>query len=71
MSYEIFSIKDVLSGNMTDLKLFPNVAMAKRWFEETCSECKFSKDLQLFKLGTYDTQVGITSNELEFIMAGV
>lgn len=71
MTLYIYSVKDILSGDLTDLKLFQNDAIAKRWFEDICHDCKYSLDLQLFKLGSYDTQLGIVSNNLEFIMAGV
>lgn len=71
MKYFLFSIKDVLSGNFSDILIFYNVEMAKRYFENLCKESKISKDLQLFCLGEFDIRTGEIQKAVEFICGGV
>lgn len=71
MKYFLFSVKDVLSGNLTGIELFANESLAVRWFNGLCQESKIKDDLQLFKLGEYDTQTGKIKSSVKFIKAGV
>lgn len=52
MIYKLYSVKDVLTGDLSQVQLFVNNDIAKRWFYNLCSESKIAKDLQLFELGT-------------------
>lgn len=70
MKYFLFSVKDVLSGNLTTIELFPNKEVAVRWFNGLCQESKIKDDLQLFCLGCYDTKTGEIFSDVEFIKAG-
>lgn len=71
MKYQIYTIKDVLSGSMTDLLLFANDEMAIRYFNGLCQESKIKDDLQLFKLGEYETETGNITSSVKFIKGGV
>lgn len=71
MEYFIFSVKDVLSGSLTNLELFVNMEMAIRWFNGLCAESKIKDDLQLFCLGTYNTSTGQIVSSVEFVKGGV
>lgn len=71
MVYLMFSIKDVLSGNFTEILLFNNKEMAVRYFNGLCAESKIKDDLQLFALGTYNTETGEIVSNVEFIKGGV
>ena len=70
MKYQLFSIKDVLSGAFNEILIFQNVELAKRYFQNLCAESKIKNDLQLFRLGEYDVETGITSTATDFIMSG-
>lgn len=66
----IYSYKDTKTNNFIDLKLAPNIEVAKRSFRLDMANCKFSQDIELWALGEYSLDGKIVSN-LEFIEAGV
>lgn len=70
MKYELYSVKDVLSGNVGEIVIMPNEAMARRWFAGLCSESKIKNDLQLYRLGTYNVQTAEIVSAPEFILGG-
>lgn len=70
MNYKLFSIKDVLSGNFTDILIFNNEEMAVRYFNGLCAESKIKDDLQLFCLGEYNSQTGAIISDVKFIKGG-
>lgn len=70
MKYKLFTIKDCLSGAFNEILIFQNIELAKRYFQNLCSESKIKNDLQLFCLGEYDVEKGITSTAIDFIMSG-
>lgn len=59
MNYKLYSIKDVLSGNFTDILIFNNEEMAVRYFNGLCAESKIKDDLQLFCLGSITLKLEI------------
>ena len=56
IKYAIYSIKDVVTGNFSDIQAFVNRDQAIRYFKGLCAESKIKTDLQLFELGEYDIQ---------------
>lgn len=70
MIMNIYSIKDVVSGHFGQLMLQSLDQLAIRTFKGICEDSKISKDLQLFKLGSFDTETGIIENKVEFILGG-
>lgn len=70
MIFNVYSIKDVLSGKMAQLELFNNDQMAKRYFANICSESKIKNDLQLFRVGSFNLDTGEIKADFEFICGG-
>lgn len=70
MIYKLYSVKDVLTGDLSQIQLFVNNDIAKRWFYNLCQESKIAKDLQLFELGTFDIKTGVISPKFEFVASG-
>lgn len=70
MKLNIYSVKDVVSGDFSSLSTLPNDQLARRNFNVLCNESKFSKDLQLFKLGSFDNETGVIDSNVEFICGG-
>lgn len=70
MIYEIYSIKDTVTGNFSDIKIFNNEASAVRWFRGLCDESKIGQDLQLYCLGTYNIENGEIHCLVDFIANG-
>lgn len=71
----VYTIKDIVAQQTSDLKLFKNEELAKRWFNDILSESKISQDLQLYKVCDYDIDKGcIVIDEKEyffnFVMGG-
>lgn len=66
----IYSYKDTKTGNFIDLKLAPNVEVAKRSFRLDMAQCKFSQDIELWTLGEYSLD-GVITNAIEFVEGGV
>lgn len=71
MKYELYSVKDVLTGSMNGIQTFVNKDVAVRWFKGLVEESKIAKDLQLFCLGTYDIQTGIIESNVDFICSAI
>lgn len=57
--YGVYSIYDKLSGEYSDLRLFKNEELAKRYFRSICKDCKFADELQLFKMCDYNVEKGL------------
>lgn len=70
MKFEIYSVKDVVSGQFTKLELFNNIDVAKRWYNGLLAESKIAKDLQLYKLGEYNVETGEIIASVEFVQGG-
>lgn len=70
MKLGLYSIKDSLSGQFSQLVPFQNKEIAKRWFRQTCLESKIKNDLQLFYLGSYDIETGVIESKVEFVIGG-
>lgn len=72
MKYEMFTIKDIVVGNFGSIVLLPNSAVAERWFDGVCQKDRnVAKDLQLFKLGTYNIETGEIISVTTFVKSGV
>ena len=70
MNYEIYSVKDVVIGSFSDIKIMSNEAHATRWFKELCEQSKIKEDLQLYRLGVYSTETGCINSDVVFIVGG-
>lgn len=66
----VYSIKDVVSGLFGNLVLLSNDQLAKRTFKGICEDSKIAKDLQLYKIGSFNTETGEFVNKIEFIGGG-
>lgn len=71
MKYELYAVKDVLTGSMNGIQIFANKDVGVRWFKGLAEESKIAKDLQLFCLGTYDIQTGIIESNVDFICSAI
>lgn len=58
MSYLIYSVKDNLSGTFSEFLLFTNDLVAIRYFNNFCKKSDIKNDLDLYKLGSFDTSLG-------------
>lgn len=67
--FVMYSYKDTKTNQFIDIKLAPNVEVAKRSFRLDMSQCKFSQDIELWTLGEYSLD-GIICPCLEFVEAG-
>lgn len=67
----IYSVKDVVAGNFSNLEMFVNKEVALRWFNQLLKESKIAGDLQLYCLGTYDINTGVIVADVEFVQGGV
>lgn len=65
-TFFIYTVKDCVTGVMSDLRLFVNQAQALRWFDGFCQESKIAGDLQLFCLGSYNCETGEIFSKVEF-----
>lgn len=70
MKYIMFAVKDIVANTFSDIKLFINVEMAKRWFNNLLKESQIARDLQLFSLGVFDVDNGEVTPNLEFVQGG-
>lgn len=70
MKMNIYSVKDVVSGDFGAISILPNDQLAQRNFNVLCQESKFAKDLQLFRLGFFDNETGAIESKVEFISGG-
>lgn len=70
IKYLIYSIKDTITGNFSDIIPMVNEEAAKRYFNGLCQESKIKNDLQLFCLGSYDIETGEIESKVEFIIGG-
>lgn len=70
MKLGLYSIKDTLSGQFSQIVPLQNKEIAKRWFRQACQESKIKNDLQLFYLGSYDIETGVIESKVEFIIGG-
>uniref|UniRef100_A0AAU8AW28 Nonstructural protein n=1 Tax=Dulem virus 83 TaxID=3145794 RepID=A0AAU8AW28_9VIRU len=54
----MYTIRDIVAGQYSEIKLFANDNMAIRWFKLFCEKSEVARDLQLCYLGTYDLYTG-------------
>lgn len=71
MKFLVFSVKDVVSGQFSDLKLFNNKDVALRWYNGLLKESQIAKDLQLYQIGIFDVEKGDFVSKFEFVQGGV
>lgn len=70
MIMNIYSIKDVVSGSFGNLVLQANDQLAIRTFKGICQDSKIAKDLQLFKMGSFNVEEGKIESKVEFLIGG-
>ncbi|UPW36501.1 nonstructural protein [Peromfec virus RodF8_36] len=75
MKLNIYAIKDTIVGSFMNPFYLQNDEQAKRSFklatnDEKSDYSKIKKDLQLFKIGTFDDESGIIENEITFLING-
>lgn len=72
MVYYMFTVKDIVAGTFSDIKLFANEQLAKRWYNQLLAESKIAKDLQLYCIGTFNIETGLLlTTEPNFIQGGL
>lgn len=71
MNYKMYSVKDVVVGSFSEVRLFNNEQSAVRWFDNACKETKIAGDLQLFYVGDFNAETGEIKANVEFIKGGV
>lgn len=74
MILEVFTILDRCSGIFSEPFYAVNTDVAKRRFKQIClSSSVVAPDLQLYKIGLYDSSKGIIAplESLEFLEGGV
>lgn len=68
----MFSIKDTVVGTFGSIVLLSNSATAERWFDGVCQKDRnVAKDLQLYKLGSYNIETGEIISVTTFVKSGV
>lgn len=76
MKLNIYSIKDTVVGNFGNPFNMNNDEEAKRTFKNAVNSNNGSNialnytDMQLFKLGTFDTQTGEITSQVEMLING-
>ena len=70
ITYGIYSIKDTVTGNFSDIIIMVNEEAAKRYFMGLCQESKIKNDLQLYCLGSYNVETGEIESKVDFIVGG-
>lgn len=58
MEYEIYTVYDRVSGMYGGLVLHVNKASAIRWFGDIMTNNEHAADMDLYYIGTFDTQDG-------------
>lgn len=75
MKKEMYTIRDTVSNEMAQPFFQANKKTAIRAFREACNnmpEIKdHAEDMELFFVGTFDTETGLIANEPEMIERGV
>ncbi len=71
MDLLIFSIQDTCSKDFSELRLFSKMELAQRWFRQVCAQSPIADDLKLYQVGTFNTETGITSTDVNFVEYGV
>ncbi|QCS36611.1 nonstructural protein [Capybara microvirus Cap3_SP_481] len=74
MIKELYAISDIVEGEMKAPFIQPNLETAKRTFREACRNIEgikeHSEDMQLFSIGTFNTETGDIIPKVEFIERG-
>lgn len=70
MKYNIYAIKDTITGRFSPIEIRVNDGEAKRWFNNLMAENVNKKDYQLFYLGEYNIETGEVSSKVDFIIGG-
>lgn len=68
--YVCYSVKDVVAGQFSEVKIFVNEDVAKRWYNGLLKESTISADLQLYKVGTFDIITGELVPMFDFVQGG-
>lgn len=71
MLFQMYSVKDIVSAQFSNVEMFANEQVAKRWFNNLLKESKIASDLQLYKVGTFNIQSGEVIADFEFVQGGV
>ena len=72
MIYEVYSIKDVVAGQLSEPRLFINGAVAERWFQTSfVDKSEIATDLQLWRIGTFNSETGEIVSAPEFVRGAV
>lgn len=71
MKYELYAIKDAITGLFGEPFTALNVGAATRRFAYVCEKGEMvANDLLLYRIGIYDTDLGEITPKLEFIQNG-
>lgn len=71
MNFILFSVKDIVSNQFSNIEMFTNEEVAKRWYNNLLKESKIASDLQLYKVGTFNIESGAVISCFEFVQGGV
>lgn len=70
MIVNLYALRDTVTNNFSDIKLYVNDEHAKREYCSQllkCSDSPMIKDLQIFKLGSYDLVNGDIISDKVFV----
>lgn len=71
MNYEIYCIRDRITGIYGGLVLHVNKAAAQRWFGDIVAKEPHGMDYDLFCLGEYDSETGIINAADPYFVSNV
>lgn len=68
MIYEMYAIKDVVAGQISEPRLFVNSGVADRWFQTAFVEkSDIAGDLQLWFIGSFNSESGEIVSDPQFV----
>lgn len=75
MDLKIYAVKDTVAGAYMNPFYLNNDEVAKRSFKQACMDensqyHKIAKDLQLYRLGTFNDETGEIKAKVEFLASG-
>lgn len=70
MKKYLFCVKDTVSGEFYPPQAYTNQAVAERAFDKLCTDSQLGCDLQLYCVGTYDTETGLITPEFNYVKGG-
>ncbi len=71
MNYEVYSIRDRVTGMYGGLVLHVNKASAQRWFSDVCAKDEHAFDYDLYFIGEFDTQTGVFNSDMPAFVCNV